>query len=106
MLVGGLRYPKKHVLSTQSVLGARNEVIKVAIMTNFELFLSFFAYFHEIKHQESCSRCLKWLIPVRIHPTHINFRDICDFNEENMILRPIFYQNLPKSLALVKASSF
>ena len=30
VLVRGLGYPKKHFLSTQSVLGARNEVIKAA----------------------------------------------------------------------------
>ena len=54
MLVRGLRYPKNHVLSTQSVLGARNEVIKAAKMTDFGLFMSFFAHFHEIKNQESC----------------------------------------------------
>ena len=56
MLVRGLGYPKKHVLSTKSVLGASNEVIKAAKMTDFGLFMSFFAHFHEIKNQESCSR--------------------------------------------------
>ena len=48
MLVKGLRYPKNHVLSTQSDLGARNEVIKAAKMTDFRLFSSIFADFHEI----------------------------------------------------------
>ena len=48
VLVKGLRYPKNHVLSTQSDLGARNEVINAAKMTDFWLFSSFFAHFHEI----------------------------------------------------------